>query len=498
MDTTSLWRATARGPGFAMLQGDVQCDVLVVGGGITGLTTALLLAEQGRKVVLLEADEIGSGATGHSTGNLYATTSEGLATIASRWDDGVAREVITARKAAVDFVEMQCRDNPSSAFTRCALYRAAKFENDQASIEQEQRTLARLGCVIRWQSGLPGGLPPPSGQVLVLEDQAQFQPQAYVTTIAQRAAKAGASVHEHSRVLELDLKQRRATLASGSVKAGEIVLATHTPKGIHVVHAEMPVHREYAVAFEPGAVDPGAGIFWWEGDEGLSVRMLDHEGRRYLVAVGTEHKTGAHNAKASLMALEATANSYLSPGAVTHRWSAQNYRSHDGLPYIGRDHSGCFVATGFATDGLTWGTVAARGIAAQLAGQKDAFIERCTPGRFTPIKGAKAIVEENVTTLKSLVRDYLTRHQHEHLSSLAPGDSAIVEAEGETVAAWRAPDGELFAVSPVCTHMGCKVKWNSVETSWDCPCHGSRFRPDGTVIEGPAIAPLKRKQVQLG
>jgi glycine/D-amino acid oxidase-like deaminating enzyme/nitrite reductase/ring-hydroxylating ferredoxin subunit len=498
MDTTPVWRATAPAPGFAMLQDDLQCDVLVIGGGITGVTTALLLAEQGRKVVLLEAGEIGSGTTGHSTGNLYVTTSEGIADVASRWDDAVAREVVLQRKSAMDFIEMQARQVPQAVFTRCPLVLYARFSSDQESIDQERQALAKAGCLVRMEERVPAGLPPNQAPALVLEDQAQMQPQAYVAALAQRAARAGASLHEHSRVLELDMKARTATTATGSVKASEIVLATHSPKGFHLVHAEMPVHREYAVAFEAGANDPGAGIFWWEGDEGLSIRMLSQDGKRYLIAAGPEQKAGTHNAKAALLAVENLATSYLAPGPAVYRWSAQNYRSHDGLPYIGRDHTGCFVATGFSTDGLTWGTVAARAIAAELAGRKDPFAERCTPGRFTPVKGAGNLIEENVTAAKTLVQDWLTRSQHEKLSSLAQGDSAIVETEGETFAAYRAPDGELFAVSPVCTHMGCKVRWNSVETSWDCPCHGSRFRPDGSVIEGPALAPLRRKQVQLG
>ena len=497
MDTTSVWRATAPTPGFAMLQEDLQCDVLVVGGGITGVTLALLLAEQGRKVVLLEAGEIGGGTTGHSTGNLYVTTSQGISDIASRWDEQVAREVVMQRKTAMDFVELQCRQNTAAAFTRCPLVLYAREPADNDGVEQERQALAKAGCLVRQADSVPAGLPMARGPVMVLEDQAQFHPQAYVADLARRAAKAGASIHEHSRVLELDTKKRVASTASGSVKAAEIVLATHSPKGVHVVHAEMPVHREYVVAFEAGAKDPGAGIYWWQGEEGLSIRMLSHDGKRYVIAAGPEQKVGLHNAKASLMAVETLATQVLEPGPVVHRWSAQNYRSHDGLPYIGRDHSGCWIATGFSTDGLTWGTVAARAIAAQLAGQKDAFAERCSPGRFTPLKGAKTLVEENMTAATTLVQDWLTRNQHEHLSSLAVGDSAIVEAEGETFAAYRAPDGELFAVSPVCTHMGCKVRWNSVQTSWDCPCHGSRFRPDGSVIEGPALTPLRRKQVRL-
>jgi Rieske Fe-S protein len=186
------------------------------------------------------------------------------------------------------------------------------------------------------------------------------------------------------------------------------------------------------------------------------------------------------------------------PGQVAFRWSAQNYRGADGLPYVGRDASGCFIATGFSTDGLIWGTVSAQLIADQLAGRENAAGEVLEPSRFAPVKGVKGIVEENLTALKSLVKDYLTHRQEEKLAALEAGDSAIVEAEGESFAAYRAPDGELFAVSPVCTHMGCKVHWNSVETSWDCPCHGSRFRPDGTVIEGPAIAALGRKHLNLG
>jgi glycine/D-amino acid oxidase-like deaminating enzyme/nitrite reductase/ring-hydroxylating ferredoxin subunit len=497
MDTTSVWRATATGAGFAMLQGDVQCDVLVVGGGITGVTTALLLAQQGRKVVLLEADGIGDGTTGHSTGNLYVTTSEGISSVLSTWGESVAREVVQQRKAAMDFVELQCRDSADAHFTRCKLVLWSRDLDGNPGVEQEQQALAQLGCAATITDSVPAGLPQPRGPVMVLEDQAQMQPQAYVLGLAQRAAKAGASLHEHSRVIDLDAKARTATTATGSVKAAEIVLATHSPKGIHFVHAEMPVHREYVVAFEAGARDPGPGIFWWQGEEGLSIRTLAHEGKRYVIAAGPEQKVGLHNAKASLLVVEKLATEMLQPGAALHRWSAQNYRSHDGLPYVGRDHTGCFIATGFSTDGLTWGTAAAQMIAAELAGQPLPFTQRCAPGRFTPTKGASTLVEENVTTVKTLVQDYLTRSQHEHLSSLAVGDSAIVEAEGETFAAWRAPDGELFAVSPVCTHMGCKVRWNSVETSWDCPCHGSRFRPDGTVIEGPAIVALQRKQLRL-
>ena len=497
MKTLSVWRGTAAPSGYAMLNGDVTCDVLIIGGGITGVTLANLLAEQKTankpKVVLLEADEIGTGTTGNSTGNLYETVSSGMREIHSKWGAEVARQVAAERRAAVDFVQERCRLLPDVGFRRCDLVQWADAAHGE-SIQKEFDALSAAGCAVERASSVPAPLPPAEGEVLVLRNQAQFQPQAYVVALAGRAAEAGAAIHEHSRVLEIDHKARRAVTASGSVTAREIVMATHSPKGVHLVHTEMPVHREYAIAFEWTAdAPPGPGTFWWKGDEHLSIRTLQAGDRHYLICAGPEHKVGIHNATAGLLALENSARKYFGDRPITHRWSAQNYRGADALPYIGRNHSDCFIATGFATDGLTWGTVAARLIAAELLGHKASFADLVRPGRLSPIKGGKSILQENVLVVKQLVQDYLTKPQNEKLSELQAGDSAIVDSEGETFAAYRAPDGELFAVSPVCTHVGCKVHWNSVETSWDCPCHGSRFRPDGTVIEGPAILPLKRK-----
>jgi glycine/D-amino acid oxidase-like deaminating enzyme/nitrite reductase/ring-hydroxylating ferredoxin subunit len=365
----------------------------------------------------------------------------------------------------------------------------------QAQVDREFDALSAAGVQVERQQRMQGPLPAAAGPALVLPGQAQFQPQAYLVHLAQEAMRAGASLHEHSRVVEIDTKKRWVETATGSVTAREIVMATHTPKGIRLVHAEMPVYREYAVALPlaDAAHDPGPGIFWAQGEEGLSVRTLEQGERRFLICVGQEHPPGAHNAKAALMAVEAAARRHFGDVEPAYRWSAQHYRGADALPYIGRDASGCLVATGFATDGLTWGTVAARLMFEELEGRTPEFSALCNPTRLSPVKGARSILEEAVVTAKSLVKDYLTHRQEEKLSSLAPGDSAIIEAEGESCAAWRSPEGELFAVSSVCTHMGCKVHWNSVETSWDCPCHGSRFRPDGTVIEGPALKPLARR-----
>ena len=495
MDTLSVWRGTAPPTGFGMLDGELTTEVVIIGGGITGVTLAFLMATQGRHVVLLEAAEIGSGASGNSTGNLYQTLSDGLQGIASRWGRDVALQVVRERGVAINFIASHCQQLPDVGFRRCPLVLYAQSPSHQAFVDKEIDALRGADLRLDRVQSVPPTLPPPVADAMVLHGQAQFQPQAYVAAMAREAARAGARVHEHSRVLELDMKTRTAITATGSVRAAEVVMATHTPKGIHLVHAEMPVHREYGIALEYAAADPGPGpgIFWWHGGEGLSMRTLQAGDRHFLVCVGQEHKVGIHNSRAGLLALQTQAQKHFGSRPVTHRWSAQNYRGADGLPYIGRNHDGCFIATGFGTDGLTWGTVAARMIAAELLGHKAALADLVRPQRLSLIRGAKNILQENLTVVGQLVKDYLTDRQEEKLANLSPGDSAIIESEGESFAAWRAPDGELFAVSNVCTHLGCKVHWNSVETSWDCPCHGSRFRPDGTVIEGPALAPLARK-----
>jgi glycine/D-amino acid oxidase-like deaminating enzyme/nitrite reductase/ring-hydroxylating ferredoxin subunit len=497
MDTQSVWRGTAAPTAFAPLQGDTRCEVLIVGGGITGVTLALLLARQGRQVLLLEAHEIGSGSTGHSTGNLYRTLSQGMQPVVSRWGEDVARQVASERGRAMAFIEQEAMHMPEAEFRHCALYLYARTPELQDPVDQEFEALAKAGLTVERQRSAPDGLPPAAGDVLALPDQAQFHPQAYVAQLARLAAEAGARIHEHTPVLDVDSKARRVVTAAGAVDATELVMATHTPKGIRLVHAEMPVHREYGIAFESPQLDPGPGIFWCRGEQVRSVRTLKSGGRNFLLCIGPDHHAGHHNSKAALMALEQEAVQLFGQAPVAFRWSAQNYQGADQLPYIGPDSSGCYVATGFASDGLTWGTVAAHLLAEQIAGRSPALSELLKPTRLSPIKGGRTILQESVTVVKHLVQDYLTHRQEEKLASLAPGDSAVIESDGDSFAAWRSPEGELYAVSPVCTHMGCKVHWNSVETSWDCPCHGSRFRPDGTVLEGPALAPLERKRIQL-
>ncbi len=494
MNTISVWRATAPEAAFPILREEITTDVVIVGGGITGITLALNLAEQGIPAVVLEARDLGFGSTGNSTGNLYETIDRGISRVVDRWGADVARAVTTARRSALEQIEQRVQKyDIACGFRRCPLYRYATSGNARERVEKEYQGTLKAGLSVRLESTLPPPFPPPHGQVLVLDNQAQFHPQAYVRGLARHAARLGCRIFENSTVLEVDTGQRVVRTASGKITAREIVMATHTPKGLHLVQAEMVVNREYGLATRVARDYLPPGIFWGSGVDWLSVRSVDTDDATFLVCVGEEHKTGQEDTNISFERLETAARAYLDMRGVELRWSAQNYSPADGLPYIGRDTSDCFIATGFETDGLIYGTLAASLIADQIAGRDNAFAPIVKANRFQPLRGAKGIAEENFTVMKSLLKDYVTGRKTIPLSQLTSGEGAIVEFENETLAAYKDPSGALFAVSSVCTHMKCKVHWNSVETSWDCPCHGSRFAPDGTVIEGPATEPLQRK-----
>ncbi|MBA2674696.1 FAD-dependent oxidoreductase [Ramlibacter sp.] len=493
MEIASVWRGTSRASRFdALATTNLKVDVAIVGGGITGCTLALQLVEQGKSVCLLEAHEIGYGSTGGSTGNLYGTVSGGLAAIQNKWGEDVLRGVVQARTTAVNDIERRANVlGVDFGWRRCPQYLYPLSADARETISKEHEASLLAGLPARMEDELP--VQWAQGPALVIENQAQIHPLRYVRALALQAQRQGCLVHERSAVIEVDHGKRQVCTANGTVTADHIVLATHSPIGFHSTQAGMVVHREYGIAVCLGKGSCPPGIFWGRGDKSLSVRSLEVDGNQYVLIIGEDQKMGQHDAKACLGELEAKARETFDIDQVAYRWSAQNFQSPDKLPYIGQDISGNYIATGFGTDGLVYGTLAGSLIADEILGRTNSASHLFRASRVAPIKAAKGIAEEVGTMVKSLVKDYLTERQEVEVSKLQPGTGALVEIDGTSVAAYRDADGAIHAVSSVCTHLGCKVHWNSVETSWDCPCHGSRFAIDGSVLEGPAIKALDRK-----
>ena len=493
----SVWMPDRPEPEFAFapLAGNVETDTVVVGGGITGTTTALLLADAGQRVVLLEAARIGAGNTGGSTGNLYGTLSRDLAAVRDKWGEDVLREVATLRLQALDLVERNVVEyGIDCAFARRPLQVCVASGNGPmlAALDAEYHAAEAAGLQPRWGRGVPE-LPFPVRRVLRLEGQAQFNPYLYTRGLARVLGhRDGAYVHEGSAVLEVDAGAGRVRTAHGEVRARAVVFATHTPLGFNLLQAEMQAYREYGIAATLASGTYPEGIYWVR-DHDRSLRSYRHRGRAQLVVVGEIHKTGEGGDGIDYaQRLRDYASAHFDVASFDAAWSAQQFRAADALPYIGPGaHRNVLVATGFAADGLTWGTVAAAAFAELLLGGHSRAAHLFSPRRFTPVKSAKGWTDESAAVLRHLVGDRLGGAELHSLSDVMPGEGRIVEVGGHKHAVHRAHDDTLTVLSPVCPHLKCHVAWNAQAQSWDCPCHGSRFRIDGSVIEGPALRPLE-------
>lgn len=493
----SLWHDTlgSRRRYWPPLTGDADADVVIIGAGITGLTTAWHLLRAGARVVVLEAGEVGGGTTGASTGNLYVPISQRLHVLAGKHGHKAAEAVVAARIAAINFIETLASEYTIACDFQRVPFHLFSAPDDSAAkdVEKEFACAQRLGLAAN--DAIPSTFPFQVTALTTISQQAQFNPLQYVTGLAEVLAGMGCIIHENSRVLEnVDGEPCKVSTELGTVTAQHVVKATHVPQGLYAVHAAMIPHREYAVLAEVGEKMPASGIYWnasecWR----YSLRPWRSGGRNFLMVLGEPHKPGEQHAE-QLNRIRQFLHTHYAVSEITHTWAAQNYPSADLLPYIGTSpvEKHTWMATGFAADGLVWGTVAGKVISDGIQQRSNSWAQLFAPTRFTPVASAKNVLKESAAVSRHLLQDVFSYGKAEECSSLAPGEGCVIKVDGEKLAACRDHAGQLHVVSAVCTHMGCLVRWNGLEMSWDCPCHGSRFSIEGRVLEGPAQHDLSR------
>lgn len=490
----SIWAATAVSTAAPSLSGDLVADVVVLGAGLSGLTAAFLLGEAGRRVVVLESGRVGLGTTGHSTGNLYVCADESLSLLRRKWGPEIVRQVVLSRASALRWM----RETVERLGLGCDLVPAAfhwySEEGAQKAIDllDEEADVAR-DCGLEPHRGTDLGLPFPIRDGLRIPGQAQLHPLKYVQGLA---ANLGPSCHvfEKSAVVEIDDGAGVVRTAGGSVRAEHIVMATHTPKGIHGVQLRLAPVREFGVAAPLGRTALGAGIYWRADEPKRSIRVWLDGAYAWVLAVGEAFKTGRNEHTAqSVQALEDYLASRFAPGPARYRWGGQAYRSADGLPYVGREDERTWILTGYATDGLVYGTLAARLVADGILGRENPWTEMYRLDRLSPLRSAGRVLHEAADNLGRYLRDLPGVSEAAAPEDVPAGEGRLVRVDGEELAVHRDRAGVLHVLSAVCTHRKCIVRWNEAESSWDCPCHGSRFGVDGDVLEGPALAPLEKK-----
>jgi glycine/D-amino acid oxidase-like deaminating enzyme/nitrite reductase/ring-hydroxylating ferredoxin subunit len=501
MDTSSLWQGTAAKTAcLPTLQSDLKVDVAIVGAGITGLTAAMLLVQSGKRVAVLDAHKAGDGSTGNSTGNLYATVDLGLHTLEERHGLEVMRRVVESRSAAVDLIEATvARLNLECGFQRVPWHLIGLDAAHVGEVEKEALAAMRARLHADLRDDAP--LPVDAAKTLVVEDQAQFQPLAYVRQLAQRIGGEDCLIFENTRVTAIEDEPAVVHTTHGKVKARHIVIATHTPIGIHLVQSQLEVVREYGIAAPLHDATPEPGVYWCIGQQRYSVRTFVEHERTYLVVVGSAHKLGEKEVgQERFQELELFARDHFPIGPVEYRWSAQRYRAKDKLPFIGRnvDAQNTYIATGFSGDGLTYGTLAGMMLADEILGRGTPWRDLYAVDRLAAGKRPEGFERERGGPASPDAAVVLGADDVNALNDLAPCQSRRIDVGGQPVAVYRGKDGALQAVAGKCSHMGCELRWNGAETSWDCNCHGSRFAPDGRVLEGPALVPLQVAAVEQG
>ena len=499
MKTTSIWRQDADDHQYPTLQRELIADVAIIGGGITGITTAHLLASAGQRVVVLEARKVAESTTGYSTGNLYAPVGEYLHHLKAKYDLETVSAVTASRTAAITRIETLIRRfSIDSHFQRVPWYLLTENAEDDAFIKKEYATAQSSGLPARFETTSP--LPYPISSALRLDQQAQFNPMAYVKELAAHTVGNNCLIFENSNVLEVEEgKLNVVHTQHGKVRARHVIHATHTPKGIWFLHTLLGPYREYALAVSLNSPPPPEGTYWaYHGQHHHSLRPYTNDrGEHFLLILGESHKVGhKEDNEENFQKLEEYVRQRFDVKAVEYRWAAQQYKAADGLPYIGRKHSGSeiFVATGFAADGLVYGTLSAMILSDLILGKENPWADLYAPTRHRPLQAAPKFIKENVDVMVQYLKDLPYRSQVEELADVQAGEGKNIELDGKNYGAYRDATGKLHVVSAVCTHMACLVHFNQAEKSWDCPCHGSRFDIEGRVLEGPAYQDLSRMQ----
>jgi glycine/D-amino acid oxidase-like deaminating enzyme len=452
----SLWVSTAADElGVAPLPERV--DVAVVGAGIAGLTTARLLVAKGLSVAVLDAGPVSAGATGYTTAKVTALQRTVLSEIAKRHGQESASVYAQANRAAVEEVaRLVEEDGIECDFERASACTYTTSRSEVATIDAEFQACVAAGLPARLDASteMPFGV----AAAVWLDDQARFHPRRYCLGLARALTNDGGTIHENTRALDVKDGREQLTLKTdrGEITCEHVVITTQLPfldRGGFFARAHP--YRSYAMAVRLRGEGP-RGMYISAESPTRSIRST---GDDWTILGGEGHKVGHDDdTRQRYDALESWAGEHFDVEEIGYRWSAQDYESVDGLPYIGRvlptSHR-VWVATGFRKWGMTNGTVAAMILRDLISGRDNEWAATFDATRLAPGQSLRTLIRENVDVGKRLVADRLTKK------------------------------------GPTCTHLGCRLMWNPAERSWDCPCHGSRFTAEGALLQGPATRDLK-------
>jgi glycine/D-amino acid oxidase-like deaminating enzyme/nitrite reductase/ring-hydroxylating ferredoxin subunit len=465
-------------------------DVIIAGGGITGISTALLLQQAGKKCLVIEAVNLCFGTTGGTTAHLNTMLDTPYTTISKNFGKENAKLVATATSEAIDLVRSNIETyGIDCGFSEADAYLFAQDEKQEKELEEILEATKEAGVVTEYSEKIPVSVP--FVRAIKASAQAKFNPVQYVYGLAAAFERAGGVILQDCRVTGVESNELvEVETGKGLFKAYDLVYATHIPPGVNLLHLRCIPYRSYAMAVSLEGNNYPQDLAYDMYDPYHYYRTQKVNGKNYFIAGGKDHKT-AHedNTEQCFLKLEAHIRKYFSVAEIAYKWSSQFFEPADGLPYIGHlpghpEH--IFAATGFGGNGMVYSSVAALTLKGLLLNEETRYSRLFDPNRIKPVAGFVNFIKHNADVVKHFAGKWFSGEDLHQLADLAPGDGRIVTYNKQKIALYKDDNANLHALNPVCTHLKCEVKWNTAEKSWDCPCHGARYSYDGKVLTGPA------------
>jgi glycine/D-amino acid oxidase-like deaminating enzyme/nitrite reductase/ring-hydroxylating ferredoxin subunit len=493
----SLWTETSSSTTYPSLEQGRQVDVALVGGGLAGITAAYFLKRAGFSVAVIEAMRIGAGTSGNTTAKITALHGLKYVFLQSHFGKQGAKIYADSHQWAIEEIAQIIRQEQIACdFHRSAAYTYTQSDEQVEEIHKEVAAAQEAGLAASFVDAV-STLPFPIKGAVQCANQAYFHPRKFLLELAERIEGDGSFLFEQTRVITIQEGEPcEVVTEKGNIRAKDVIIATNFPiddKGLFF--ARMAPIRSYALAATL-RTEPPAGMFLGVGEQTRSLRPHKSSQGIWIVAGGENHPVGQEaNTRERYQRLEAWVRRTFEVASIDYRWSAQDSSPVDRVPYIGKQplSKHLSVTTGYGEWGMTSSIVSAHLLTNLLQGREDDWTTFYSPSRLKPLTGARNLFQVGLHSGEGLLQRLL-KVKPTDVSALQKGEGQIMEFEGKKLGVSRDQMDRVHAVSAVCTHMGCQVRWNNAEQSWDCPCHGSRFLPDGHIINGPAVKPLGEEE----
>lgn len=498
----SLWLGTSPRTAYEPLDGGIEVDVAVVGGGITGLSTAITLQDRGKTVALVEAERIGEGVTGHSTAKI--TSQHGLFydSLQTRVGKAKSQQYADANEAAIDEIERLVEEHGIDCdFERTPAYTYTRSSSEGSKIRAEVETARDLGLPAHVVESTP--LPFDVEAAVTFDEQGEFHPRSYLLGIAAAFVDNGGRIYEETKARDIQTSEPLAVDTNrGQLMADDIVVATHFPffdRGGYF--SRMHPKRAYLLAVTvEGEIPEGMYVSNSTPEMTLRNNARTEDGEELLLIGGQSHKQGTNAPPPSerYRRCEKFARRHFDVEEIAYRWSTMDYTPLDKIPFIGQIDpvsSHVYIGAGFKGWGISSGTAAGLILSDLIVDGESPWEAVFDPQRLKLKASAPTFIKENAHVGKKFVGDWLGSMLSNDAIPKRRDSATVTRRNGKPVGIYRDEEGEVHAVSAICPHMRCVVEWNDAERTWDCPCHGSQFDCDGDVLHGPAVEGLSEKNL---